>query len=131
MRRFRKFIQPLNLLHPPTLDEAGFASAVQWYIDGFAKRSGIKIRTDFAPGAERLPDTIEIALFRVLQESLTNVHSGTSDVDIRFRREAHTAILEVRDYGCGLPNRWLGHTGPPVQEFGVGLAGMRERLNET
>jgi two-component system NarL family sensor kinase len=120
------------LLHPPMLDEAGFTSAAQWYVAGFAKRSGMKVRMDFAPEAERLSDTIGIALFRVLQEGLTNVHrhSGTSEVDVRFRREDQAAILEVRDYGRGMPKEWLSRMGPPVRESGVGLAGMHERLNE-
>ena len=93
------------LLHPPMLDEAGFTSAAQWYVEGFAQRSGMRVRMDFAPEVERLPDTIETALFRVLQESLTNVHrhSGRSEVDVCFQREAQAVILEVRDYGRGIP----------------------------
>lgn len=59
------------LLHPPMLDEAGFTSAARWYVEGFARRSGMKVRIDFAPEVERLPSPIETALFRVLQESLT------------------------------------------------------------
>jgi len=120
------------LLHPPMLEEAGFTGAAQWYVEGFAKRSGIKVQVDFAPEVERLPDTIEIALFRVLQESLTNVHrhSGTSEVDIRFRLEARAAILEVRDYGRGMQKELLSRLGPPGRDCGVGLAGIRERLNE-
>lgn len=120
------------LLHPPLLDEAGFIAAAQWYVDGFAQRSGMKVRTDFEPEIERLPDTIEIALFRVLQESLTNVHrhSGTSEVDIGFRRETHAVILEVRDYGRGISKELLSRRGAPFRCSGVGLAGMRERLNE-
>ena len=102
------------LLHPPMLEEAGFTGAAQWYVEGFAKRSGIKVQVDFAPEVERLPDTIEIALFRVLQESLTNVHrhSGTSEVDIRFRLEARAAILEVRDYGRGMQKELLSRLWP-------------------
>ncbi len=120
------------LLHPPMLDESGFTSAAQWFVAGFAQRSGMKVRMDFAAEVERLPHTIEIALFRVLQESLTNVHrhSGTSEVEVRFRRRAQAAILEVRDYGRGMPEEWWSRVGPPVQDSGVGLAGMRERLNE-
>jgi signal transduction histidine kinase len=120
------------LLHPPMLDEAGFTSAAQWYIAGFSQRSGMKVRIDFPPEVARLPETIEIALFRVLQESLTNVHrhSGTSEVEVRFRRYTEAAILEVRDYGRGMPEEWLSRMGPPAQDSGVGLAGMRERLNE-
>jgi len=120
------------LLHPPMLDEAGFTSAAQWYVTGFSQRSGIKVRMDFSPEVARLPDTIEIALFRVLQESLTNVHrhSGTSEVEVCFRRDAQAAILEVRDYGRGMPKEMLNRLGPLAQDSGVGLAGMRERLNE-
>jgi signal transduction histidine kinase len=120
------------LLHPPMLDEAGFTSAAQWYVEGFAKRSGIKVQVDVATAVERLPDAIEIVLFRVLQESLTNVHrhSGASAVDIRFRQEAQAAILEVRDYGRGIRNELLSCLGPLGRDSGVGLAGMRERLNE-
>ena len=120
------------LLHPPMLDEAGFTSAAQWYIAGFSQRSGMKVSMDFPPEVARLPETIEIALFRVLQESLTNVHrhSGTSEVEVRFQRDTETAILEVRDYGRGMPRDWLSRLNPPLQGSGVGLAGMRERLNE-
>jgi two-component system NarL family sensor kinase len=120
------------LLHPPLLDEAGFASAAKWYIEGFAQRSGMRVRTDFGQEAERLPSTVEIALFRVLQESLTNVHrhAGTSEVDVSFWREPQARILEVRDYGRGIPKRLMTRLGTPVRDSGVGLAGMRERLNE-
>ena len=120
------------LLHPPMLDEAGFASAAQWYVEGFAKRSGMKVQMDFMPEVQRLPATVEIALFRVLQEGLTNVHrhSGTSQVDIRFRLEADAVVLELRDYGCGIPTVWSSPVGQSMQASGVGLAGMRERLNE-
>ena len=71
-------------------------------------------------------------MFRVLQEGLTNVHrhSGTSEVDICFRLEAQSVILELRDYGRGIPRAWSSPMGQPVQASGVGLAGMRERLNE-
>jgi anti-sigma regulatory factor (Ser/Thr protein kinase) len=120
------------LLHPPMLDETGFTCAAQWYIEGFARRSGMKVRLDFAPQVERLPDTIETALFRVLQESLTNVHrhSGASEVEVRFLRQARVVILEVRDYGRGIPEKLLRRLGQSVQDSGVGLAGMCERLNE-
>ena len=120
------------LLHPPMLDEAGFTSAAQWYVEGFARRSGMKVRIDFAPEAERLPNPIETALFRVLQESLTNVHrhSGASEVEVRFLREAHAVILEVRDYGRGIPQELLSRLGQSVRDSGVGLSGMCERLNE-
>ena len=120
------------LLHPPLLDEVGFTSAARCYVEGLAQRSGMKIWMELAPEIERLPPAIEIALFRVLQEGLTNVHrhSGASQVDIRFYREAGFVILEVRDYGRGIPTGLVGELGSPVRHPGVGLAGMRERLSE-
>lgn len=120
------------LLHPPLLDEIGFTSAAQWFVEGFARRSGMRVQIEFAPMAERLPNSIETALFRVLQESLTNVHrhSGASEVEVRFLREADAVILEVRDYGRGIPEELLSRLGQSVRDSGVGLSGMCERLNE-
>jgi signal transduction histidine kinase len=119
------------LLHPPLLDEVGFACAAEWYIEGFAKRSRIAVRADFAAGP-RLPTRIEIALFRVLQESLTNAHrhSGASEVAVSFRRHSDSAILEIRDFGSGIPEERLSRLRETSAESGVGLAGMRERMNE-
>src|ERR1035437_3688688 len=92
------------LLHPPLLDEVGFACAAEWYIEGFAKRSGINVKADIANSRERLPKRVEIALFRVLQESLTNVHrhSGASDASIHFQHGAEAVVLEIRDFGKGI-----------------------------
>jgi len=120
------------LLHPPLLDEVGFACAAEWYIEGFAKRSGINVKADIANPRERLPKRMEIALFRVLQESLTNVHrhSKASEASVHFQHEPESVILEIRDFGQGIPSdrlHLLRGTGP---ETGVGLAGMRERLHE-
>ena len=105
---------------------------IEWYIEGFAKRSGIKVQAEIANPRERLPKSVELALFRVLQESLTNVHrhSGASDASIHFQHAGDAVILEIRDFGKGIPEERLrllhGHTA----ETGVGLAGMRERLHE-
>ncbi len=119
------------LLHPPLLDEVGFACAAEWYIEGFAKRSGIKVSADIGNSRERLAQSMEIALFRVLQESLTNIHrhSGASDAAVRFQHDVDTVILEIRDFGNGIPEERLRllHGG---RASGVGLAGMRERLHE-
>jgi len=120
------------LLHPPLLDEVGFACAAEWFIEGFAKRSGINVKADIANSRERLPKRMEIALFRVLQESLTNVHrhSKASDASVRFQHQPEAVILEIRDSGRGIPSerlRLLRQAGPGT---GVGLAGMRERLHE-
>lgn len=121
------------LLHPPLLDEIGFASAAEWYIEGFAKRSGINVQTEITKPSERLPRNVEIALFRVLQESLTNVHrhSGASDARIHFQHKGDAVILEIRDFGKGIPEERLRLlVGGVTAETGVGLAGMRERLHE-
>lgn len=120
------------LLHPPLLDEAGFTSAAQWFVDGFGKRSGIKVTVDLETQRERLPITIETALFRVLQESLTNVHrhSGALEVSVRFQYQTETVMLEIRDCGQGIPTELLYRLREASAETGVGLAGMRERLNE-
>jgi signal transduction histidine kinase len=120
------------LLHPPLLDEIGFTAAAQWYVAGFAKRSGIKAKLDIAPGSERLPIMIETALFRVLQESLTNTHrhSGSSEVSINFHHEEESVVLEIADCGEGIPAELLLRLSEGRAEVGVGLTGMRERLAE-
>jgi len=120
------------LLHPPLLDEVGFACAAEWFIEGFAKRSGINVKAEITNSRERLPKKMEIALFRVLQESLTNVHrhSKASDASVQFQHQPEAVILEIRDSGRGIPSerlRLLRQAGPGT---GVGLAGMRERLHE-
>lgn len=119
------------LLHPPTLDEAGFPSAAQWYVEGFARRSGIRVNVDLPSQQCRFHADVETALFRVVQEALTNVHrhSGASQVDIRFASDAKEVHLEVRDNGRGIPKgelqRFMDGSGT-----GVGLSGMRERMRE-
>lgn len=115
-------------LHPPALDELGLAGAVQEYAAGFTQRSGIKVTLDASPALERLPAETERALFRVVQESLGNVHrhSGSPTATIRIAREAGAVILEVIDQGCGLRVRGDG----TVAKAGVGLAGMRERVRQ-
>ncbi|HZQ94875.1 MAG TPA: sensor histidine kinase [Candidatus Sulfotelmatobacter sp.] len=120
------------LLHPPLLDEVGFACAAEWYIEGFAKRSGINVSADIGNSRERLPQTVETALFRVLQESLTNIHrhSGASDATVHFQHDVDAVILEVRDFGKGIPAERLRLLHAVTAESGVGLAGMRERLHE-
>lgn len=120
------------LLHPPLLDEIGFACAAEWYVEGFAKRSGVTVNLDIEKGKERLPMKVEIALFRVLQESLTNVHrhSGATHVIICFWHQREKMILEIRDNGCGIPAERLALLREGSAETGVGLAGMGERLRE-
>jgi two-component system, NarL family, sensor kinase len=120
------------LLHPPLLDEVGFPCAAEWYAHGFAKRSGVNVTLDLATAGERLPVRVEIAFFRLLQESLTSVHrhSAAKRVIVCFQREAEAAILEIRDFGRGIPAERLARLREVGTEAGVGLAGMRERLKE-
>jgi two-component system NarL family sensor kinase len=120
------------LLHPPLLDEVGFACAAEWYVEGFAKRSGIEVSIDIVAPRKRLPMSIEIALFRVLQESLTNVHrhSEALEVSVRFRHMPENIILEIRDRGRGIATERLERLKMNGSETGVGLAGMRERMHE-
>ena len=93
-----------HLLHPPLLDEAGLVSATRWYVDGFAQRSGIEVNIELPSKLDRLPRDVETALFRALQEGLTNVHrhSGASAVDIRRRLETDRVHLEITDNGRGI-----------------------------
>ncbi|HZQ24071.1 MAG TPA: CHASE3 domain-containing protein [Terriglobales bacterium] len=121
-----------HLLHPPGLDELGFTAAAQWYVDGFAKRSGIQVALETPPDLGRLPRSVELVLFRIVQESLTNIHrhSGSASAEIRLTKTAKAVTVSVRDYGKGMP--------PAIQQalisggngLGVGLAGMRERVEE-
>ena len=120
------------LLHPPLLDEVGFACAAEWYIEGFAKRSGVNLSMEIATHHERMPRSMETALFRVLQESLTNVHrhSKAAHVTVCFRHQFEKVILEIRDDGCGIEGKRLVRLRETSAETGVGLAGMRERMHE-
>jgi signal transduction histidine kinase len=120
------------LLHPPLLDEVGFACAAEGFIEGFAKRTGINVRAQIAHSTERLPKRVEVALFRVLQESLTNVHrhSGASEASIHFQCDSEVVVLEIRDFGKGISEERLRLLQGVSAETGVGLPGMRERLHE-
>ena len=110
----------------------GFACASEWYVEDFAKRTRVNVRLDIATVHQRLPIGTEIALFRILQESLTNVHrhSGASEVRVCFRQQLGKITLEIHDDGCGIPAERLDRLRETSAETGVGLAGMRERMNE-
>jgi signal transduction histidine kinase len=120
------------LLHPPLLEEAGFFSAVQWYIDGFSKRSGIKVTLELPSKLGRMPDVVELTLFRVVQEGLINVHrhSGSQHVDIRIERDEARIIVQLKDHGKGMPGNLLERFRKTGSGAGVGLSGMRERVKE-
>ncbi len=119
------------LLHPPLLDEAGIASAARWFVEGFARRSGIRVDCDIPERMERPPRDCELVLFRVLQESLTNVHrhSGASAASVRLTRDTDQLQLEVGDNGTGIPEERLRRFNTSVGT-GVGITGMRERVRE-
>ncbi len=120
-----------HLLHPPLLDAAGLASALRWYVDGYSERSNIRVDMDIPERFGRLSDEMEIAIFRMVQECLTNIHrhSGGTSAAIRVREEAQRVWVEVQDEGKGIPLEKqlelssLGRTG-------VGFRGMRERLRQ-
>lgn len=120
------------LLHPPLLDEIGLSSAARWYVEGFSKRSGIQVDLDFPSGSERLPSDIEMGLFRILQETLTNVHrhSGASIVSVGLEKQLEAVNFEVKDNGHGIAPELLERLQKITMESGVGLAGMRERVSE-
>jgi len=120
-----------HLLHPPLLDEAGFESAARIYVKEFARRSGIEV--DISLNLPyRLPADAEILLFRVLQESLTNIHrhSGSNRANIRAGIDGQAVSLEIRDYGRGISQEVLEHFKTSGNGVGIGLAGIRERLRE-
>ncbi len=118
-----------HLLHPPLLDVAGLASALRWYVDGFSERSNIKVDLDISDDLGRLPDELEIAIFRIVQECLTNIHrhSGSATATIRLHQERDHLTVQVQDCGKGIP-REKQHALIELGRGGVGLTGMRERL---
>jgi PAS domain S-box-containing protein len=121
------------LLYPPMLEELGLKSAIPWYLEGFTKRSGIKTTFEVSPEFDRIPGDLELALFRVLQESLTNVHrhSGSTTAKVRLETCNRSVLLQVIDEGNGTQSKngeerardWMG-------SFGVGLRGMNERMRQ-
>ncbi len=121
------------LLYPPMLEEMGLKSAIPWYLEGFMKRSGIATSFSISPNFKRLPSDIELALFRVLQESLTNIHrhSGSATADVWLTMQAGAAVLEVSDQGQGLKTQNFEKSGQDwMGTLGVGLRGMNERLRQ-
>jgi PAS domain S-box-containing protein len=117
-----------HLLHPPLLDEVGLASALRWFVDGFSERSKIKVEMEIPPDLGRLSTTMETAIFRMIQECLTNVHrhSGSKSAAIRILREDNQILIEAKDLGKGIPAEKLRRTSDG--RSGVGFRGMAERI---
>ncbi|MGA9390586.1 MAG: ATP-binding protein [Candidatus Sulfotelmatobacter sp.] len=119
-----------HLLHPPLLDEAGLASALRWYIEGFGERSGIRVELDLDPKLPRLPQETETAIFRIVQESLTNIHrhSGSQSATIRLEYTPSKVTVEIRDAGRGIA-QFDSKKKMPAR-VGVGVQGMQERVRQ-
>jgi signal transduction histidine kinase len=117
------------LLHPPLLDEVGLPSALRWYTEGFAERSAIKVDLQVSDGFDRLPQEMEIAIFRVVQECLTNIHrhSGSPTASVRLNRTNDAVDVEISDTGQGIASDRV--RGDRIVS-GVGLMGIEERMRQ-
>jgi PAS domain S-box-containing protein len=134
------------LLHPPMLDDIGLAAAISWYVEGFARRSGLRIQMEAPTDLGRLPAQVETSLYRIVQEALSNVHlhSGSKSARIRLNKRGDAVWLRIQDRGRGMPaaiahNEAGGNGAAPesasgvaagAPELGVGIAGMRQRLRQ-
>lgn len=118
------------LLHPPLLDENGLSSALRWYVSGLTERSGLNVELSISDDFGRLPSDMELLVFRLVQECLTNIHrhSGSKTASIRVARDAHEIMVEIEDQGKGMSAERLAE----IQSHGsgVGIRGMRERLRQ-
>ena len=132
VRKIEEEIRTLSyVLHPPLLDEFGIGSALNWYAEGFTKRSNIQVDVECAKDLPRLPAEKEMALFRVVQEGLTNVmrHSGSQKARIVVEYDAEYVVLSVEDEGRGIDRQRAARI-TNAMESGVGIAGMRERMQQ-
>jgi PAS domain S-box-containing protein len=118
------------LLHPPLLDESGLTSALNWYVQGLVERSGLDITLDIAEDFGRVPHDMELIIFRLVQECLTNIHrhSGSKTGRIGIARDRGGIAIEIRDQGKGIPPQQLAEI--QSGRSGVGICGMRERLRK-
>ena len=118
------------VLHPPVLDAAGLGDAIRDYVNGFTKRSGIRVELELSPRVGRMPQDVELALFRVVQEALTNIqrHSGSQRAKIRIDRNSDLT-LEISDRGHGTSVSRQRRKEEPRLGIGVGVPSMQERVN--
>lgn len=119
------------LLHPPALDQAGLTGAIRDYVKGFTKRSAIQVELELSPLVGRMPREAELALFRVVQEALTNIqrHSASRRAEIRMNRDSANLTLEINDSRNRPSGRLAGNSRQPHFQFGVGIHSMQERVN--
>jgi signal transduction histidine kinase len=119
------------LLHPPLLDECGLYSAIHWYVDGINQRHGLCVDVEIPQNLRRLSEDAELAIFRIVQASLTNVHlhSKARTATVRIGQAFDGVTVEVRDDGRGIPDGVLNHSAR-TRSVGVGITGMRERAEE-
>lgn len=120
------------LLHPPLLDESGLISAVRWYVDGFSQRSGVRVDLDLPSESCRFLREVETALFRIMQECLSNIHkhSGSPTATVRLAFDESHVVMDIRDHGKGMPTAATGGKSDKASPLGVGLMGMRERVGQ-
>jgi signal transduction histidine kinase len=120
------------LLHPPLLDEVGLASALRWYVEGFSERSKIEAKLDIPPNFAGLSKEMELSIFRVVQECLTNIHrhAGSPTAEIRILQDEACLRVEIEDTGKGVSFEKESVFGALLGHTGVGLRGMRERLRQ-
>jgi PAS domain S-box-containing protein len=129
VQQLNKEIRTMSyLLHPPLLDESGLPEAIRWYVQGLTERSGLSIEISISENFGRLPSENELAVFRIVQECLTNIHrhSGSKTATIRLSRDAKSVSVEIQDDGTGIPAGKLSEI--QAQRSGVGITGMRERV---
>jgi signal transduction histidine kinase len=117
------------LLHPPLLDETGLPSALRWYVDGFSERGKIEVKLNIPSDFQRLPEEMELSIFRMVQECLTNIHrhAASPTAAIRITQDKGYLTVEIEDAGKGIPVEKQLALESSVQT-GVGFRGMRERL---
>jgi signal transduction histidine kinase len=120
------------LLYPPMLEEMGLEMAIGWFLDGFSKRSGVRATFEMPQPVGRVHRDVELAIFRILQESLTNIHrhSGSPTAQVRLIKTDREVTIEIHDQGTGIPTAVLESAQDACGIIGVGLRGMTERMRQ-
>jgi PAS domain S-box-containing protein len=121
-----------HLLHPPDLDTLGLISAIRWFVAKFVERTGIQVAVDVPHSDLHVSDDVDIALFRVMQEALTNVHrhSGSATAQVRLEIRRNEVVMTIADQGCGIAPAILRGRERSAAKVGIGLAGMEERIRQ-